>query len=56
MLALGPATQPAPAPAVRHDRAWWIYGAAIGAVVVGATVVYLTTTGDDTQRYEVHAP
>ena len=54
-----PVVTPAPAaPSAAPERwpKWVIYTAAIGAVVVGAGLIWLTTTGDDVQRFEVSSP
>ena len=35
---------------------WWVYGAIIGAIVVGAGIVAANEFGDDTQRIEITLP
>ena len=39
-----------------EKETWWVYAGIIGAVVVGATIVYLNDSAEDVQRIELTYP
>jgi len=50
------APEPPPPKTAAERGAWWIYALAGGAVLAGAGLIWLTSTADDVQRYEVSYP
>lgn len=46
----------APAKDVEEPTRWWVYAAVLGAVAIGAGLIYYESAGTDIQRIEVHSP